>query len=117
MATQKLQLKKKIYMQFIFVQKIVMAAIREGVKHKAPRQVEVDINSETSDDVSKHRNIIHIRNPKYLQNKREREDEVSRKKQADHIMHVENMVHEHPFVQEVTHLKGLHPSVILHTEL
>ena len=79
MATQKLQLKKKIYLQFIFVQKIVIATIREGVKHKAPKQVDVDINSETSDDVSKHRNIIHIRNAKYLQNKREREDEGSRK--------------------------------------
>ena len=31
-------------------------------------------------------------------------------------MHVENMVHEYPFVQEVTHLKGFHPGVILHTE-
>ena len=108
--------KENLSAVYIRSKKSVMATIREGVKHKAPKQVEVDMNSDTSDDFSKHRNIIQIRNAKYLQNKRERGDEVSRKNQADHIMHVENMVHEHPFVQEVIHLKGFPPSVILYTE-
>ena len=60
-----------------------------------------------------------IKNIKYKEQRKERSAQglpIYRQNLADNVQVLENMVHQHPYVQQVINYKGASPSVILYTE-
>lgn len=71
------------------------------------------------DPITAPRDLKQVQNTKYLQNKKNRCKasnctQERRKNTADDIITLLNMIHEHPFVQEIVQTKGKLPGVILY---
>ena len=71
------------------------------------------------DPITTPRDLKQVQNKKYLQNKKKRyqTNECTQQRQkntADDIIALLNMIHVHPFIQEIVQTKGKPPGVILY---
>ena len=92
-----------------------MRKMKEELKHRTAKDVERQINQDTSDDLEKHRNEKQLNNTKYYVAASKQKTGTSNV--ADQIICVEEMTKNHAFVQSVKHLHGLnHPVITLFTD-
>ena len=84
------------------------------MKNRQPKDVHQEMILENS-TAEAPRCMKQVENAKYNEKKREQTHDGSSKRGnfADHIYHLDNIVHSHDFVQGVFHTKGKVPTVIL----
>ena len=95
-----------------------MDKIRQGVKDAQPLKVYNDkMNSASM--LEGPRNLRQVRTMKYTEKKKAGKESGKTErlnKIADHIQHVQSMLHSHPFVQHVATSKDKAPTIILYTD-
>ena len=90
----------------------VMKKLKSELKHCSVKDVERQLNRDTSDDFEKHRNEKQLRNAKCNVTKDEHTRGMSNI--ADQVICVEEMTKTHDFVQSVKHISGMnHPIITL----
>ena len=95
----------------------VMAKLAEKVKQTNPKSVFDEMNSDKSlSEHERQRNLKQIQNIKYLKKRGARSDNSASTNMADHVIRVENMVHEHEFVQQVFTDKCKPVCIVLFTD-
>lgn len=97
----------------------VMQNISQKSIYMTPKNTYAAMLREDEDEYMRPQNIKQIKNKKY-RDKRKRMTDMGHtmyaKNFADNVQRVENMVHSHPFVQTVIHMKDTIPSVVCYTE-
>ena len=108
--------KKKENNVFIRTKDSVLQELKNRLKHETVKTVERNMNEATKDDFQKQRNEKQLDNLKYSIN-RKTKTASDTNNAADHIVSVEEMTKNHPFVKTVKHISGInYPVVTLYTD-
>lgn len=99
----------------------VMQQITQKNKHLKPTSAYAEYVREEEDELLRPQNVKQFKNKKYHEKRKQKiskgnGERMYTKNFADNVQCVENMVHEHKFVQSVVHIKDTVPSVICYTE-
>lgn len=97
--------------QYVRLRPEVMERMKADLKSAKPAKVFLE-----ADIIDGPIKMKQVHNAKYRDKKKTQPQGTQRGNLADHVQHVENLAHTHPFIQQVSHSKEKVPKVILYTQ-